>query len=112
MPSQKSEKPAIAATVNGLRFGQLGSVINQESKPTYRINQQTALRLRSLVEQIYPLGQRPFFELLAEIVGGAPPMERIERYARLNRERGDFIRANGGDQFPPRLFIINENDSR
>jgi hypothetical protein len=70
----------------------------------------TALRLRSLVEQIYPLGRRPFFELLAEIVGGAPPMERIERYARLNREHGDFIRSNGGDQLPPKFLIVKGND--
>jgi len=68
------------------------------------------VRLRLLSQQIYALGERPLFELLAEIVGGAPPMERIERYARLNRERGDFIRANSGDQFPPKFLIVKGND--
>jgi hypothetical protein len=47
MTSQKRLKPATAATVNGLRFGQLGSVINQVSKPTYRINQQLPLSRRT-----------------------------------------------------------------
>ena len=62
------------------------------------------VRLRFLAEQIHGLGPRPLFELLGEIVCGAPSMARIERYARLSREHGDFIRANGGDQFPPRFF--------
>jgi hypothetical protein len=70
-----------------------------------------AVRLRFLAEQIHGLGPRPLFELLAEIVSGAPSMERIERYARLSREHGDLIRANGGDQFPPRLFVVNGTDS-
>jgi len=69
-----------------------------------------AVRLRFLAEQIHGLGPRPLFELPAENVCGAPSMERIERYARLNREHGDFIRANGGDQFPPKFLIVKGND--
>jgi hypothetical protein len=37
-------------------------------------------------------------------------MERIEWYARLGREHGDFIRENGGDQFPPKFLIVKGND--
>jgi hypothetical protein len=66
-----------------------------------------AVRLRFLAEQIHGLGPRPLFELLAEIVSGAPSMERIERYAHLSREHGDFIRANDGDQFSGRFFVID-----
>ena len=62
------------------------------------------VRLQYLVEQIYALGPYPVSHLLAEIIGGASPLPRIERYARLSRERGHFIRANVGDQFPPRFF--------
>jgi hypothetical protein len=67
------------------------------------------VRLRFLVERIYRLGPFPLFHLLAELVAGAPPLPRIERYARLSREYGDFIRANGGDQFPGRFFVIDGN---
>jgi hypothetical protein len=52
----------------------------------------------------------PLANVLAEIIGGASPLPRIERYARLSRERGHFIRASGGDEFPPRFFIVNGND--
>jgi hypothetical protein len=68
------------------------------------------VRLRFLVEQIYRLGPCPLFHLLAELVAGAPPLPRIERYARLSREYGDFIRANGGDQFPLKFLIVKGND--
>ena len=58
-----------------------------------------AVRLQYLVEQIHALGPYPLSHLLAEIIGGASPLPRIERYARLSREHGDFIRATGCDQF-------------
>jgi hypothetical protein len=72
----------------------------------------TAMRLRFLTQQIYNLGPRPLFELLAELVGGAPPLERIERYGRLAHEYGAFIRAPGGDQFPPRFFTLAGDGSK
>ena len=68
-------------------------------------------RLQYLVGQIHALGPYPLSHLLAEIIGGASPLPRIERYARLSREHGHFIRANGGDQFPARFFIVNGNGS-
>jgi len=67
------------------------------------------VRLQLLATQIHDLGAYPLFHLLAEIVEGAPPIPRIERYARLSREHGHFIRALGGDQFPDRLFVISGN---
>jgi hypothetical protein len=70
-----------------------------------------AARLQYLVRQIHALGPYPLSHLLAEIIGGASPLPRIERYARLSREHDHFIRANGGDQFPPRFFIVNGNGS-
>ena len=65
-----------------------------------------AVRLQYLVEQIHALGPYPLSHLLAEIIGGASPLPRIERYARLSREHGDFIRANGGDQFSSKFLIV------
>jgi len=38
-------------------------------------------------------------EIMREILDGADPVERLERYARLDHY-GDFIRANGGDRLP------------
>jgi hypothetical protein len=97
MPVPKSEKPATAASVNRLqRDDRLGRQINFTANASS--------------QQIHGLGPRPLFELLAEIVCGAPSMERFERYARLNREHGHFIRANGGDQFPPKFLIVKGND--
>jgi hypothetical protein len=64
----------------------------------------------SLLSKSTGWGPRPLFELLAEIVCGAPSMERIERYARLSREHGDFIRENDGDQFSPKFLIVKGND--
>jgi hypothetical protein len=63
-------------------------------------------RLRLLAERIYPLGPYPLFHLFGELVAGADPLDCIEKFARLSAFR-DFIRVNGGDQFPPRLFIVN-----
>ena len=56
-------------------------------------------RLRRLAQQIYDLGPRPTYELLAELEAGADPYERIERYARLH-PLGSFIAAHGGDRLP------------
>jgi hypothetical protein len=69
-----------------------------------------AVRLQYLVEQIHALGPYPLSHLLAELIGGASPLPRIERYARLSREYGGFIRANGGNQFPGRFFVIDGNE--
>jgi hypothetical protein len=128
MPVPKSEKPATAASVNRLqRDDRLARQINFEANAPFQLRQALdhdlhdasqllpatpisspranyeATRLRFLAEQIHGLGPRPLFELLAEIVCGAPSMERIERHARLSREYGDFIRANDGGQFPPQI---------
>jgi hypothetical protein len=135
MTAHQSPKPATAATVNGLqRDDRLGRQINFTANASSQLTQAfdynlhdasqlllatpisspranyEARRLRLLAEQIHGLGPRPLFELLAEIVCGAPSMERIERYARLSQEHGDFIRENGGDQFPPKFLIVKGND--
>jgi hypothetical protein len=135
MTAHESPKPATAATVNGLqRDDRLGRQINSTANASSQLTQAfdhnlhdasqllpatpisspranyEATRLRFLAEQIHGLGPRPLFELLAELVCGAPSMERIERYARLSQEHGDFIRENGGDQFPPKFLIVKGND--
>ena len=69
-----------------------------------------ALRIRQLAPRLHRLGPRPFFEFCCEIVGGADPMTRLERFAALDG-LNDFIRANGGHDLPPpplRLVKITE----
>jgi hypothetical protein len=134
MTAHESPKPATSPTVNGLqRDDRLGRQINSTANASSQLRQafdhdlhdasqlspatpisspraNEAARLRFLAEQIHGLGPRPLFELLAEIVWGAPSMERIERYARLSRGYGDFIRENGGEQFPPKFLIVKGTD--
>ena len=59
-------------------------------------------RFERMIEHLHRLGPRPVAELLIEIAHGtgqsALIADRIEAYSRLD---ADFIRAVGGDKFPP-----------
>jgi hypothetical protein len=55
-------------------------------------------RLRFLAVQLHGLGPRPLYEYLREVLDGADPAVRLERYAALTRHR-QFIAAHGGDCF-------------
>ena len=55
-------------------------------------------RLRYLAGRIHALGERPLFELLRELDGGADLHPTLEAYARLPAE---FIAAHGGDRLIP-----------
>jgi hypothetical protein len=57
-------------------------------------------RLRYLAAQIHGLGERPLYELLRELAGGADLAEALEAYARL-APLSDFIQALDGDCLPP-----------
>jgi hypothetical protein len=76
-------------------------------KTSISLPSSTSLRLRQLASRIHRLGERPFFELLAEVVAGssdpAVPMRRIEAYAAIN---GDVLRAYGGDRIAPNLWRV------
>jgi hypothetical protein len=54
-------------------------------------------RIRYLAREIHALGERPLYELLAELVAGREIGPRLEAYARLP---ADFIRACGADRLP------------
>ena len=70
----------------------------------------TTTRLRFLAQEVHALGPRGIYELFSEIIAGASPTQSIERYGRLSFDYGDFIRALGGDQFPPALFVVGGSD--
>jgi hypothetical protein len=63
----------------------------------------TAIRLRYLASHLHKLGPRPTYELLAEIVQGAPALERLEAYGRLNPQT---VHALGADALPPPIVRI------
>lgn len=58
-----------------------------------------ASRIFHLSRRVHSAGPRALGEIMREILDGADPVERLERYARLDHY-GDFIRANGGDRLP------------
>jgi hypothetical protein len=61
------------------------------------------LRLRRLAAALHELGPRPIYEFLREIEDGADLRARLEVYAALP---AGFVRANGGDKFPPAAFAL------
>jgi hypothetical protein len=60
-------------------------------------------RLRHLAEQLHALGPRPLFEFLLEIIAGADPMTRLERYAQLDP---DVVHDLGADQLPSAHRVV------
>jgi hypothetical protein len=62
------------------------------------------LHLRRLACALHALGPRPIYEFLVEVESGADIRTRLEAYARIP---ADFVRANGGDQFPPVVFAVD-----
>jgi hypothetical protein len=55
-------------------------------------------RLRRLAGHLHALGPRPLYEYLREIIGGADPQKRLERYCEL---APDVVRTLGADRIPP-----------
>jgi hypothetical protein len=62
-----------------------------------------APRLRYLATRLHQLGPRPLFELLAEAVQGAPILDRLEVYGRLDPAT---VRALGADALPSLIVRI------
>ncbi|HEV7910512.1 MAG TPA: hypothetical protein VGP28_05380 [Methylocella sp.] len=66
------------------------------------------LRRQRLVTHLHRLGPAPLFHFLDEIEAGAIIADRLEAYARgIDPE---FVRALGGDRFPPALRVIDGGD--
>jgi hypothetical protein len=65
-------------------------------------------RLRYLAQRIHRLGERPLYELFAELAAGADFGDRLEAYAQLH-DRADFIRALGGHQLRS-LHLVEARD--
>jgi hypothetical protein len=62
-------------------------------------------RVHLLAARIHRLGERPLAELFLELLAGADPVDRIERYAAL-APLADFIAAQGGDRLPARVRAV------
>jgi hypothetical protein len=69
--------------------------------PSSTIASSIALRLRCLTPVIRDLGDRPLYELLAELVAASSAaMDRVETYARINT---DILDQFDGHDLPPIL---------
>ena len=64
-------------------------------------------RLRYLAGRIHALGERPLFELLRELDGGADLHPTLEAYACLP---AGFVAQHGGDQLA-RLRLVDRGQS-
>jgi hypothetical protein len=103
--------PAVGQSDEAREFDQLCWQINSPDNTDPNRNQQLARlpaarsdpRLRELARRIYRLGERPLFELFAELQAGAGLRDSLERYAALS---GDFIKALGGDKLPPSVRAL------
>jgi hypothetical protein len=60
-------------------------------------------RIRYLAAHMHSLGPRPLAEYLTEIIAGADPMARLERYAELD---ADVVRRLGADRMPPSHRLV------
>jgi hypothetical protein len=61
-------------------------------------------RLAYLARKIYPLGERPLYELLVELAAGRELGPVLESYARI-APLADFIAALDGDRLPPPKIV-------
>ncbi len=62
-----------------------------------------ALRFRRAVERVHRLGPRVVGELLTD--AGAS-LDRVERFASLDRFPPMVLNAIGADRWPPALFLV------
>jgi hypothetical protein len=62
------------------------------------------MRRQRLVEYLHRLGPAPFGHFLNEVENGASIPDHLEAYARIDPA---FVRAFGGDRFPPALRAID-----
>ena len=60
-------------------------------------------RLRRLAGRLHAAGPRPVLEYLREILAGADPIERLERYAELDPA---IVAAVGAHKLPPIVVEI------
>lgn len=58
-----------------------------------------------LAARLHDLGPKPLFHFLDEVERGADLRSHLERYAALP---GAFVRALGGDHFPPNVYIVRD----
>ena len=62
-----------------------------------------SLRFRRAVERVHRLGPRVVCELLTE--AGAS-LDRVERFASLDRYPSTFLSEIGADRWPPAVFLV------
>jgi len=79
---------------------------NRVSPPKSALNQEQSgarLRRQLLVLHLHHLGPSPLEHFIREVEAGADVTVRLECYAKLDPE---FVRALGGDKFPPPFLHV------
>ncbi len=62
-----------------------------------------SLRFRRAVERVHRLGPRVVGELLTE---AGVALDRVERFAALDRFPSSFLSKIGADRWPPDVFLV------
>jgi hypothetical protein len=78
-----------------------------DRSPQAQSSARQRLRRQRLVEHLHRLGPAPLGHFLSEVENGASIHDHLERYARIDP---DFVRALGGDRFPPALHVVDGGD--
>jgi hypothetical protein len=61
-------------------------------------------RVQHFSQQLHNLGPRATYQLMLELVAGAPVLPRLERYARLDAR---VVRDLGADAMPARFTVLD-----
>jgi hypothetical protein len=107
MHPPNAARPAPESPGNGPRKTSLLGGLDPSplARESVRAQAQHRLRRQRLVEKLHRLGPAPLSHFLREIeqATGADLTQRLERYSLVDPE---FVRALGGDRFPPALIAI------
>src|SRR5262249_20539820 len=89
-----------------IRIGEILSATTTAVGSTVRM---APARVRHLAEHRYSLGPQPVWQYIHEIIGGADPVEQLERYGELDR---DVVRQVGADEMPPKAWPARDDKDR
>ena len=102
-PDKPNPASAAARTGSGKHHKRLASDFPGFKLPAHHAQAQSQLRRQRLVEHLHRLGPSPLGHFIREVEDAArvDVTPRLERYAEIDPE---FLRALGGDKFPPRFL--------
>lgn len=102
-----TKNPAAWRADRARKCDRVGSTIASEKASNLRENQAKIAdaRLKYLTRRLHALGERPLYEMLREVIGGADLAQRLEVYARIDPA---VLAALGGVALPPVARLVGE----